>query len=76
MMANPSQQLSQCQGKHAYDSRSQALLGVQHRLRKMIAPYHCDVCGCWHVGNQNTKRKVELAKRKLKERKQDASTQR
>ncbi len=68
---DPVMQISQCHGKHRFDSHAQATEGVSNRLKKLAAPYHCVHCGGWHVGGQEHHRRKTMARRKIREKKQN-----
>lgn len=66
--------LSSCEGKDKFDTFEIAMEGVSGRLRHLVQPYLCQVCGSYHVGSIETKRKIRLAKTKLKEKKCSTDT--
>ncbi len=70
---NPSLQLSQCEGKHRYDSYSAAQIGIRKRLKGKIQAFHCSVCDGWHLGGQETRRKVILAKKAIMEKRKNGT---
>lgn len=45
-------ELSACQGKVRYATRTDALRGIRPHKRGMVGVYRCRVCAGWHVGQR------------------------
>lgn len=70
--ANPTRQLSQCEGKHKYESATAAQQGVSNRLRRLVRPYHCQICQGWHVGSVEGGRRKRVARDQRQKKATDA----
>lgn len=56
-----------CQGKHQYESYTQAKKTLHHsRLKHLAHAYHCHHCGYWHVGGLTGTREHRLIKQRKK----------
>lgn len=51
-----------CQGKHKFDSFTAASGTMRRELRRQAKPYHCGVCGGWHIGGIQSGRQARLAR--------------
>ena len=38
---------------HTFASATAAAKRARRRTETPLAPYHCDLCGAWHVGTKN-----------------------
>lgn len=60
--------LTQCAGKHRYDSHGQAARVLRKGLPD-VHPYRCTLCGGWHVGSDRERLLVHKAKRRVRQMK-------
>lgn len=65
---NIERQLSECEGKHRYDTRTQAKNGISNRLKGKTVLYHCSMCTGWHIGGIDVHRQKELAKKRKRQK--------
>lgn len=67
MNVRPTYRAAMCEGKPGYGSYDSAKKAAR---RGEVHPYHCKVCGRYHVGGIDRDRK--LANRRIRQRKAEA----
>lgn len=52
-----------CEGKQKFMTQAQAAERLSHKRRHDTQQYHCVICGCWHNGSVEARRKKVLARK-------------
>lgn len=58
----------ECQGKHPFQTYSQAAATIRQDMRRLVQAYQCRSCGKFHIGNIEASRKKRLATKWRKEK--------
>lgn len=57
-----------CQGKHKFESYTEAQNTIRSDLRHKVNVYHCTACKGYHIGNNSgTRKKRLLIKRRIEQ---------
>lgn len=67
MSIKKERRISECEGKHKFQSYTQAQATMSEKLRHKVEAYHCATCGGWHIGGTKSARNKRLSNKRNRE---------